>query len=79
MSSISLMDIILTENYLGYKILTDNTPYITKCINETCLVFNKISKEDIEFEVEEELTINLSEKNECELMAKEDVNVNISV
>jgi len=47
MSSISLMDIILTENYLGYKILTDNTPYITKCINETCLIFNKISKEDI--------------------------------
>ena len=39
----------------------------------------QISKEDIEFEVEEELTINLSEKNECELMAKEDVNVNISV
>lgn len=37
----------------------------------------KLSKEDFEFEVEQELTINLSEKDECELMAKEDVDVSI--
>ena len=62
MSSNSLMDIILTENYLGYKILTDNTPYITKCINETCLVFNKISKEDIDKHCEEYYKILLPKK-----------------
>ena len=64
MSSISLMDIILTENYLGYKILTDNTPYITKCINETCLVFNKISKEDIDKHHKEYYVIYLPKKIE---------------
>lgn len=64
MSPISLMDIILTENYLGYKILTDNTPYITKCINETCLIFNKISKEDIDTHREEYYIIYLPKKIE---------------
>lgn len=64
MSSISLMDIILIENYLGYKILTDNTPYITKCINETCLVFNKISKEDIDKHRKEYYIIYIPKKIE---------------
>jgi|APGre2960657373_1045057.scaffolds.fasta_scaffold16564_2 hypothetical protein len=45
--SISIMDIIFTEKYLGYKILIANKPPITKCINETCSVFNEISKEDM--------------------------------
>jgi len=64
MSSIYLMDIILTEKYLGYKMLTDNTPYITKCINETCLIFNKISKEDIDKHRKEYYLINIPKKIE---------------
>lgn len=48
MSSISLMDIIGMEYSIGVKILTKNKAITTKCINNTCIVFNEITKREIE-------------------------------
>jgi hypothetical protein len=48
MSSISLMDIINKEASLGEKIFGDNKAYTIVCINNTCSIFNKITKEELE-------------------------------
>jgi hypothetical protein len=50
MSGISLMDIIAVEYSLGDKILCDSKIYTTmgiKHINNTCTIFNKITKKEI--------------------------------
>jgi hypothetical protein len=48
MSSISLIDIINIELSLGDKILCDNNKAQSAiCINNTCKIFNKITKEEI--------------------------------
>lgn len=48
MSQVSLMDIINIEYSLGNKIMQDcNNIYSLKCINNTCKIFNKITKEDM--------------------------------
>jgi hypothetical protein len=53
MTSISLMDIIYTEASLGEKIFSDNKAYTIVCINNTCLAFNKITRDVIEKRREE--------------------------
>jgi hypothetical protein len=47
MSSIGLIDIIHVEYSLGIKIFGDNNAPITARINNTCMMFNKITNEDI--------------------------------
>ena len=49
MSSISLIDIINIEFSLGDNILRDDNidAYTAVCINNTCKIFNKITKEEI--------------------------------
>lgn len=42
------MDIISIEYSLGVKILTKNKAFTAKCINNTCSVFSKITKKEIE-------------------------------
>lgn len=44
---ITLMDIFNMETSLGDKILCDNKASITVCINNTCRMFNKKTKEDL--------------------------------
>jgi hypothetical protein len=41
------MDILNMESSLGDKILCENDSQITVCINNTCTMFNKMTKEDI--------------------------------
>jgi hypothetical protein len=64
MSSISLMDIIGTEYSLGVKILTNNNAITTKCINNTCVIFNKITKKEIDKHREEYYKVFLPKKIE---------------
>jgi hypothetical protein len=56
MSEISLIDIIAVEYSLGDKILCDSKIYTTtgiKHINNTCRIFNKITKNEIPEKIEE--------------------------
>ena len=64
MSSISLMDIIGKEYSLGDKILSQNTATTTKCINNTCAIFNKITKDEIDKHREEYYKVFLPKKIE---------------
>ena len=64
MSLISLMDIIGLEYSLGDKILSKNTASTAKCINNTCAIFNKITKDEIDKHREEYYMVFLPKKIE---------------
>jgi len=59
MPSISLIDIVNMEYSIGDKILSNNNISIMKCINETCTIFNEITKKEIEKIRDEYYTIIL--------------------
>ena len=46
-TQISLLDIFNTESSLSDKILGDNDSYVTVRINNTCSMFNKMTKGEI--------------------------------
>lgn len=58
------MDIIGTEYSLGVKILTNNNAITAKCINNTCVIFNKITKKEIDKHREEYYKVFLPKKIE---------------
>jgi hypothetical protein len=58
------MDIIGKEYSLGVKILTNNNAITTKCINNTCVIFNKITKKEIDKHREEYYKVFLPKKIE---------------
>ena len=64
MTSISLMDIIYTEASLGEKIFGDNKAYTIVCISNTCSIFNKITKEEIEKHRKEYYCVHIPKKIE---------------
>lgn len=64
MSSITLMDIIGMEYSLGDKILSQNTATTAKCINNTCAIFNKITKNEIDTHRKEYYKMYLPKKIE---------------
>lgn len=64
MSSITLIDIISIEYSLGDMILSKNTAITAKCINNTCVVFYKITKNEIDKHREEYYKITLPNKIE---------------
>ena len=58
------MDIIGMEYSLGDKILSKNTATTAKCINNTCAIFNKITKNEIDTHREEYYKVYLPKKIE---------------
>jgi hypothetical protein len=64
MSPISLIDIINIEYSLGNKILCNNKPYTAKSINNTCKIFNEITKIEFSLYREEYYKLVLPKKIE---------------
>ena len=64
MSSVSLIDIINMEYSLGDKILSKNRALTTMRLNNTCKLFNKITKDEISNHREEYYKVLLPKKIE---------------